>query len=102
MLIVAGYVQLAPGEIEKALPAVRKMVEASRQEEDCIQYSFARDLTDENVVRLFEVWASREALDKHFAMPHMAEFNNTLADIKSEIISIKTYDVSNVEPLMGE
>lgn len=102
MLIVAGHVRLAPGEVEKVLPAAGRMVEETRKERGCIEYGFARDVPEQDTIRIFEIWESREALDAHFAAPHMAEFNKALGDVKIESISVKIYDVANVQPLMGE
>ncbi|MFP3944667.1 MAG: putative quinol monooxygenase [Alphaproteobacteria bacterium] len=102
MLIVAGHVRLAPGEVEKILPAAHRMMEETHKEAGCREYTFARDLSDETTIRIFEIWESREALDAHFATPHMAEFNKALGDVKVESVSVKIYDVSGVHPLMGE
>ncbi|MFW6027826.1 MAG: putative quinol monooxygenase [bacterium] len=102
MLIVAGHVTLAAGEVEKVLPIARRMVEETRKEAGCVEYGFARDVSAENTIRIFEIWENREALDAHFATPHMAEFNKALGEVKIESVSIKIYDVSGVHPLMGE
>jgi len=101
MLIVAGHVTLAEGELEKVLPAARKMVEETHKEAGCIDYCLARDVSAENWIRIFEIWDSREALDKHIGTPHMAEFNKTLGGAKIASVSIKIYDVSDVHPLIG-
>ena len=40
---------------------------AALAEEGCIEFAFSADLADPGRVRLFELWESREALDKHLA-----------------------------------
>ena len=71
------------------------------KEEGCISYVFSRDLTEEGAFRIFEEWQSQEALDLHFASPHMAKFQQALGGIGIKEMAVKRYEVSSVGPLGG-
>ena len=46
MIIVMGKLRFDAAAIEAALPAARKVVAATQQEEGCIQYDYSRDIAD--------------------------------------------------------
>ena len=71
-LLVTGTVRLPPDRLADARPAMRAMVLASRAEDGCLAYSYAQDLLDPGLIRVHELWRDRAALDRHFAMPHLA------------------------------
>ena len=54
-------------EVEAVLA---ELAEHSRKEEGCIEYGFYRDRDDATRVLAFEIWASSDALDFHFATEH--------------------------------
>jgi len=71
-LIIAGTVRVPPDRIEAFRPHMEAMIAASRAEDGCIDYSYAVDVLDPGLVRVFEVWRDRTALDAHFATDHLA------------------------------
>ena len=79
MLLVAGKVRFAEGDIDRIRPEIKKMVDASMQELGCIEYGCSVDATDPNLFRIVERWVDREALKAHFQTAHMAEWNAVLA-----------------------
>ena len=48
------------------------MLEASRAEDGCLVYSYAEDVAEPGLIRVFEVWRDQAALDAHFQTPHLA------------------------------
>ncbi len=93
MLIVAAKVTLGPDAIEKLTPLAQKMAVETLKEPGCIEYAFSVDLSDPNLVRIFEKWESQAALDNHFTTPHMAEFQAGLADADVRGVEAKIYDI---------
>ena len=61
--------------------ACTKMSLASKAEDGCGAYEFAWDIQDPNVLRIFEQWDSQQAIDGHFAAPHMAEYRTRVAGL---------------------
>ena len=78
MILVLGTAKLAPDKLESARPAMRTMVEASRAEPGCIAYGYAQDVLDAETIHVVEKWRDREALEAHFATPHMAEWRGVM------------------------
>lgn len=72
MIILAGSIRIGAGQRAAALAPIRTMVEATRAEPGCLAYSFAFDVLDDHLVRIFEVFRDEAALAEHRASPHMA------------------------------
>ncbi len=102
MVIVMGTARLGPGEIDRLGDAMRAQLEATRAEDGCEHYSFARDVLDPDLLHIAERWRDNAAIAAHFAQPHMAVFNAALATAKVESLSVKAYDENGVRTLMGE
>ncbi len=101
MLVVAGYVRIDKDHLPGAVLAARKMMEETRKEPGCISYSFAMDLLDDSVIRIFEEWDDAQALQAHFQTKHMAEFRKTLAGLNLQEMSMRRYEVTGVGPLQA-
>ena len=80
MIILAGTIRIAPGMREKALPHIRAIVEASRAEPGCLEYSMAFDAMDDHLVRIFEVFENDEAREAHRRSSHMDTWRNSWAE----------------------
>ena len=71
MIVLAGTVRIAEGMRPRALPHIRAMVEASRAEPGCLDYSFSFDAIDDNLVRIFECFVDDNAREIHRNSDHM-------------------------------
>jgi quinol monooxygenase YgiN len=71
-LIIAGTVRVPPENIEAFKPHMLAMLTASRAEDGCLEYSYAVDVADPGLIRVYEAWRDQAALDAHFQTPHMA------------------------------
>jgi quinol monooxygenase YgiN len=79
-LIVAGTVRVPSEELGSLRPHMIRMLTASRLEDGCAIYSYGEDVADPGLIRVFEVWRDRAALDAHFASAHMAEWRKACAE----------------------
>ena len=102
MIIVMGYAKLAAGQLDGLDEAMRAQVEATRGEDGCEHYSFARDVIDPDTLMIAERWRDQAAIDAHFKSPHMAAFNEALAAATIEAISVKAYENGEVRTLIGQ
>ena len=102
MIIVEGWVKLAPGEIDRLHDKALWMMEETRKEAGCLGYAFSRALEEPDVLRIAERWESQEALDAHAASDHMAEFNKTMGGAKILGASLKSYTAEEARTLLGE
>lgn len=101
MIIVTGTARLAPGEIDRLADAMAKQMAGSQAEEGCEQYDFSRSVADPDLLIVNERWRDQAALDAHFTMPHMAEFNAVLATAKVLEVNVVQYDIASSRQLMG-
>ena len=72
MIVVSGQFRFPPARVADAREAMDRVVTATRAENGCLAYSYAEDVLDPGLIRVFEKWESRAALDAHFATGHMA------------------------------
>jgi quinol monooxygenase YgiN len=98
MIIVAGTIRVPEDRIEELMPLVRETLAASRKEEGCITYSYAFDVEDRGLVRVFEEWESREHLAKHFKQAHMTPWREKLAEVGAGGRDLKLYETGAGEP----
>jgi len=99
MFVIAGEIEIDPAQREAAVTAALRMMEETRKEAGCISYSFSGDLAEGGLFRIFEEWESQQALDAHFASPHMATFQTSVGGLGVRRMTIKRYEVSSVGPL---
>ena len=102
MIQINGTIRLAPGTIANAgdtLEAIKTMVAASRAEDGCFDYTFAQDLSDPDVLIVYERWRDREALAEHGSSPHMAAFRKVLVANPPVSSNLRIYETDEGQPL---
>jgi len=99
MIIVAGTLRIPEETIDELEPFARATLEASRRDPGCITYSYAFDLEDRGLLRIFERWASRADLDNHLAQPHMRPWREELARVGASDRKLAVYEADSGEPI---
>lgn len=99
MLIVLGTVRLPPENLFEARLAMQEMIEASREEDGCISYSYAEDVLEPGLVRVSEVWRDQEALDEHFASEHLEEWRANWGRFDIHDRNLTLFKASGAKPL---
>ena len=97
-----GTAKFAPGEIDRIAVDLAVQLAATRAEDGCEAYNFARDVLDPNVLHIAERWRDSDALKAHSAAPHVTTFGSVIAAAKLFSISVKSYDGDTVRTLLGE
>jgi quinol monooxygenase YgiN len=77
MLLIIGTVRVPAGLLDAARPSMASMLEASRAEAGCLEYSYAKDVLDPGLIHVKERWIDRAALDEHFKSTHIATWRET-------------------------
>lgn len=96
---VIGQFRIPAERMDEARPAMRKVMDATRAEDGCIEYNYAEDVLDPGLIRVSEVWASREQLAAHLKTPHMAVWAEERAGLGLTGRAITVYDVSGSETI---
>tara|TARA_R110000823_G_scaffold210224_5_gene340497 strand:- start:38295 stop:38594 length:300 start_codon:yes stop_codon:yes gene_type:complete len=98
MIVVNGIVKSTHADIAALTHAITAMETASRAEPGCLDYTFSVELSDPEVIRITEKWASLEALQAHFATPHMAEFQSSMGTRPPVSMDVSFYEVEEIHP----
>ncbi|MCK0128782.1 putative quinol monooxygenase [Erythrobacter sp. F6033] len=100
MLIVVGKAKLGSGALDAGRSALATMIEASRAEEGCVDYSYATDILDPSTMHIIEKWVDEAALVAHFQTPHMAAFQKALGNLDVTISEVLKFQADDGTPLM--
>jgi quinol monooxygenase YgiN len=100
MIVVSGTLTIDPAKADLAQELTDKLVAETRKEEGNVAYEYSRSHADPGRWRVFEEWASEDALNEHMASPHMAEFMGAAGDLGITGADIQRYDVSEKSKLM--
>jgi quinol monooxygenase YgiN len=93
MLLIIGTVRLPAGTLDAARPIMKRMVEASRAEEGCLEYGYAEDLFEPGVIHVKELWTDQVALDRHFASAHIGEWRANWPSLGIGGRNLRVYEV---------
>jgi quinol monooxygenase YgiN len=100
MIFVQGWVKAAEKDISKVIEAAIEMSKKSNEEEGCLDYCFAQDISEANLFHITERWKSEDDLNSHFQTPHMAAFNTAIAGIRFESMDVRMYSGDEVRIMM--
>jgi quinol monooxygenase YgiN len=99
MIIVAGTIRIPEDKIDALLPTAEATLLATRKEKGCIVYSYAFDLLDKGLVRIYEEWESLANLQDHLKQLHMGPWRAKLAEIGASDRNIKRFEAGAGEQL---
>jgi quinol monooxygenase YgiN len=68
---VFGVLRFPPDKMAEVRPHLRKLVEATYQNDGCIAYDVAEDPFVPGLVRFSELWPNHETLSRHLQAPHI-------------------------------
>ena len=101
MLLVIGRVRCAAEQRDELIALLQKMQEDSRREDGCLRYGFFAAVEDPLSFVAVEEWADREALDRHFAEPHLQEFAGRLLELVSSPPEVAIHEVTGTRAVSG-
>jgi quinol monooxygenase YgiN len=95
MLILAGSIRVPAEKLDEVRPVMQRMIEASRAEEGCLAYSFAEDLLEPGLIRIFEVFRDHDAQQAHSQSQHMKDWRAAWPALDIGERQITHYEVAN-------
>jgi len=99
MLLIVGTVRLPARRMDAARPIMKRMVDATRAEEGCIEYGYAEDIFDPGLIHVKELWTSQVALERHFTTEHIAEWRAAWPSLGIGDRNLRVYDVGPPRPI---
>ena len=73
-LIVAGTIRVPAVRLDEFRPHMHAMILASRAEDGCLEYSYAEDVLNPGLIRVFEIWRDQAALEAHAKAAHLGDW----------------------------
>lgn len=70
MIVLSVSLRVPPAELDALRPHIDVLVAASRAEPGCQVYTYAEDMQDPGLLRVFEVYDDDAALEAHRRYPH--------------------------------
>jgi quinol monooxygenase YgiN len=101
MLLVIGRVECSPEQRDELVAQLEEMQDNSRREDGCLRYGFFAAVEDPLSFVAVEEWADREALDRHFAQPHLQAFTGRLLELVSSRPEVAIHEVSGTTGFPG-
>jgi len=101
MLLVIGRVRCEAGDRDELIALFEEMQQNSRREDGCLRYGFFAAVEDPLSFVAVEEWADRDALDRHFAQPHLHEFTRGLLEKVSQRPEVAIHEVVDTKPFPG-
>ncbi|MER5177007.1 putative quinol monooxygenase [Streptomyces sp. NPDC002896] len=99
-VIVAGWMDYAPEERDEMLKHLVDVGRRTREAEPgCLDYAMTADPADERRIRVYERWASQQALDEHFTTAHIKDFRAATAGLSRVGVSLSTFTVAVSRPM---
>ncbi len=99
MIIVAGEIEIDPGDAQAARAAARAMIEATEREPGCVRYRIWADLEHPGRFHLDEEWESAADLAAHFETPHMQIWREALSAVRILFRDIRRFETDGPQPL---
>jgi len=99
MIILAGTVRAPVDKLNAAQSAFTAMIAATRAEPGCVSYSFAHDVLEPGLVRIFEVYIDQAAVDFHRSSAHFAAWRARWPELGIGDRDMSQYEVARVQKL---
>jgi len=73
-IIINAILQAKPGKEEELRSELVKVIEPSRGEKGCIQYTLHQDTDKAGTFVFYEKWESKEDIEAHIETPHYQQY----------------------------
>ena len=99
MIVVVGRVSSDAHKRAELIAVAQRLAAASREEDGCLGYRFYADTEQPEDFIFVEEWESEEALQRHFATPHIAEFMRAVPATLTAAPDVKFHQVESTRDL---
>jgi len=92
--MITARVFIKPGSESDFLAAAQVMVTNSNKEEGCQGYMLYQDPFEKTNFIFVERYKNQAAIDAHFTTPYFKEFGTKTADMTSQPMEVKIFDIA--------
>ena len=100
MIIIRGVGRYESGEIDRLRPRLEAYIASVRQEDGCIEYDHAVDLSDPGLLHVTGMWRDEDAYEAH--LNNMGPLLLTLESAKMRLLDAKSYRAEFYKVPMSE
>ncbi len=93
--MITARVFIKPGKEADFISAAKMMIENSNKEEGCLGYMLYQDPYEKTNFIFVEKYVNQAAIDFHFGTSYFKEFGTLIADMTSNPMEIKIYDIAS-------
>lgn len=97
-IVVSGEIRIDAADHDAGFALIEPLVAATREEDGCIEYGFWVDPSDRGRYRVFEEWASDQAIAAHKESAHYIQFLTGIAGIRVASVELFRFDVGSKAP----
>jgi quinol monooxygenase YgiN len=101
-IIISGTVDIDPEQMDAALVAAKPLIEGALTQEGCMDYDWCPDPLTPGRIRVFERWASEEALATHFQNKWYNDMRAALGGFGIRGSDVLKYRIDLAEPVYDE
>jgi quinol monooxygenase YgiN len=92
-ITVFARIKAKTGKEEETKNALMALIDPTREESGCIEYTMHQSSDDPSLFMFYEIWASKNDLDDHLQKPHLAEFVKKADELLAEPLDIMIANV---------
>lgn len=92
---VFGTLRFPPENIDKVLPHLHNLVNATYENDGCIAYDVAEDPFDKGLIRFSELWPNRASLEGHLKASHIEPWREQSKKYGLSEREFYSYDISS-------
>jgi quinol monooxygenase YgiN len=99
MIVLTGTVRIPADKLDQARPLMKAVIEATRQEDGCLFYSFGEDVLDPGLIVIAEAWRDEACLGAHLGSGHFADWREAGAALGVADRKLTVYEAVSSKPL---
>ena len=99
MIVLTGTVRIPVDKLDQARPLMKALIEATRQEDGCLSYSFGQDVVDPGRIVIAEAWRDGACLGAHLNAPHFIAWRDAGAALGVFDRQLTVYEAVSSKPL---
>jgi quinol monooxygenase YgiN len=92
MIKITAKQTVKDGKLGEFLPIARKLVEeTNKNDAGCIRYELFQEVSDPQIVTMFEEWEDQASIDKHMKASHFLDNAPKLDGLCSKPVELNMY-----------